>query len=238
MNDHSENLGRRGFLTAVGLVGAASALSLGSASTAGAAPRAAAAADGKGRHWSGSRSANGWPVKEGTGRPAGIAVHRVEGSNASVALLTGDVATVLLHVTRRFHYEIRTLGAGQVHGHTEDRTVRADQESNYLSGTAVALCPDLYPAGARGGLFPHEVTVVRDILAECQAVVRWGGDDPVAPKEGHFQIDVRPGDAGLRKLAEKIEKWNRTPGEGAGTIDAFTPRRLRAAEAMRARQRA
>ncbi|MDQ0811024.1 hypothetical protein QFZ63_002738 [Streptomyces sp. B3I7] len=236
MNDHSENLGRRGFLTAVGLVGATSALSLGFAPAAGASPRTAPG-DGGG-HWSAGRSANGWPVKDASGGSDGIAVHRVEGSNASVALLAGDVATVLLHVTRRFHYEIRTLGAGDVHGHTTDRSVRADQESNHLSGTAVAICPDLYPAGARGGLFPHEVAVVRDILAECRAVVRWGGDDPHVPKEGHFQIDVPPGDAGLRKLADTVERWNRTPGEGAGAVDAFTPSRLRAAKAMRARQRA
>jgi hypothetical protein len=235
VNDHSEKLGRRGFLTAVGLVGATSALSLGFAPAATASPRAAAGATGG--HWSGGRSANGWAVKDGAGGSDGIAVHRVEGSNASVALLAGDVATVLLHVTRRFHYEIRTLKAGDVHGHTTDRSVRADQESNYLSGTAVALCPDLYPAGARGGLFPHEIAVVRDILAECEAVVRWGGDDPDVPKEGHFQIDVRPGDAALRKLADTIEKWNRTPGKGAGATNAFTPQRLRAAKAMRTRQR-
>ena len=82
MNDHSENLGRRGFLTAVGLVGAASALSLGSASTAGAAPRAAAAAMGRAgtgpaaaRRCTPPRSsstATAWPPargRQGGGRP-------------------------------------------------------------------------------------------------------------------------------------------------------------------------
>jgi hypothetical protein len=163
VNDHSENLGRRGFLTAVGLLGAASALSLGSAPAAGASPRTAPGDEGG--HWSADRSANGWAVKDGT-----------DGS-------------------------------------------------------------DLYPAGARGGLFPREAAVVRDILAECEAVVRWG-DDPGTPKEGHFQIHVRPGDAGLRRPAATGEKWNRAPGRGAGAVDPFTPARLRAARAMRARQQA
>lgn len=67
-------------------------------------------------------------------------------------------------------------------------------ESNYSSETAIAIRPNTYPLGISGGLFPHELIVIRDILAEYDGVVRWGGDERV-PKESHFQVDVPPGDA-------------------------------------------
>nr|WP_042194603.1 hypothetical protein [Kibdelosporangium sp. MJ126-NF4]CEL21429.1 Phage endolysin [Kibdelosporangium sp. MJ126-NF4]CTQ96004.1 Phage endolysin [Kibdelosporangium sp. MJ126-NF4] len=132
-----------------------------------------------------------------------IAEHLVEGSSAAVALRTGAVATVLLYVARRFHYEIAPLKAGDITGFGTTRAVTARYEANYASGTAIAVLPGMYPTGARGCLFPHEVAVVRDILAECEGTVRWAGDEPT-PKEGHFQIAVAPGGAALRRVAEKL----------------------------------
>src|SRR5213593_1626209 len=67
------------------------------------------------------RSANGWPID-----PAAIATFRVEGSTASVALRQGYAADVLLHIARRWHYEIAPLDTGEgggVAGHTAQRTV-------------------------------------------------------------------------------------------------------------------
>src|SRR5690606_26733482 len=126
---------------------------------------------------------------------------------------------------------------GDVTGHTSDRNIATAFESNYLSGTAIAIRPDSYPLGAKDGLFPHELVVVRDILAECDGIVRWGGDEPT-PKESHFQIDVGPEDQRLRVLAAKISQWDRTPGKGAGSVDAFLPSRRRVARDMEQRQEA
>ncbi|HEY0690563.1 MAG TPA: M15 family metallopeptidase [Kribbella sp.] len=192
MNEPSGGtLGRRQFLSVAG--GVAAALSVGFA------PAALAAAPG-------SVSANGWPL-----RHEDIVEHKVEGSGAAVALRTGDVATVLLHVARRFHYEVASLLPGQV----SQTDGGAPFESNYLSGTAFAIRPDLYPAGVKGNLFPHELAVVRDILAECEGTVRWGGDFKRSPKEGHFQVDVKPGNAKLAKVARQIGQWG--PSKSAGT---------------------
>ncbi|GII92219.1 hypothetical protein [Sinosporangium siamense] len=77
--------------------------------------------------------------------------------------------------------------------------------------------------------------ILRDILAECDGVVRWGGDFKV-PKESHFQIDVPPGDKRLDALANRISGWNSTPGEGAGAVDPFTSKRLQAARVMKRKQ--
>lgn len=78
--------------------------------------------------------------------------------------------------------------------------------------------------------------VVRDILADCEGVVRWGGDEEV-PKESHFQIDVGPTDARLKAVAAKVGGWADSPGLGAGTGDAFDPDRRRATRRSERRQR-
>lgn len=222
-------LGRRGFLTGLGIVGATAVTSVGFAAPAVASQTAAPTTQ-----WLATTSENGWPVQVGNGEPNTIAAHKVEGANTAVVVLSGKVATVLLHVARRFHYEIATLHAGDVHGHTTDRAVAAAFESNHLSGTAIAIRPDLYPTGARGGLFPHEEMIVRDILAECQGVVRWGGDDRKMPKESHFQIDVPPGDARLARLAARIG----VSKEVGAPADPFAAERLRVAGELAQRQKA
>lgn len=210
-------LSRRGFLGAS--AGAAGALALLSAGEASAAP-----ADG--RTWSGNRSQNGWPV---LGKATSF---RIEGSDQTVRLADGDVATVLLQVARRFHYEIDSLRSGDVHGWSDDRRVATDYESNHLSGTAVAIRPVAYPAGSKGNLYPNELVVVRDILAELDGVVVWGGDF-ATPKESHFQIAVTPGHPRLKGVARRIRGWEAGPGdEGAGSVDAFDPQRRRKARAF------
>ncbi|MFD9029742.1 hypothetical protein ACFVZW_01055 [Streptomyces sp. NPDC059567] len=223
----SAHLGRRRFLT-VGLgVAAGATMWAGGASGTAAAASAPVPRD---KAWRSGRTANGWSVLDDP------QAFRIEGSDVVVALRGGEVATVLLHVARRFHYEIDTLTAGEIAGHTVSRTVKEAYESNYLSGTAIAIRPGGYPVGARDGFFSHELVVVRDILAECEGVVRWGGDE-ATPKESHFQIDVKPGDARLKALAARINGWSEAPSKGAGTVDALLPARRRAAQSMERRQR-
>lgn len=228
----STGLGRRRFLVAgAGVAGGAALVAGGMPGTAVAAPAPAAPAAPAAQEWQGRTSANGWRVV------GSAPSHRVEGAGGvSFTSLDGDVATVLTHVVRRYHYEIHTLGTGEVTGHTGARAVAAPYESNYLSGTAVAIRPAQYPVRARDGFFPQELVIVRDILADLEGVVRWGGDEST-PKESHFQIDVRPGDSGLRRVAAKLRGWDERPGAGAGTIDAVAPGRVKAAKALAARQR-
>jgi hypothetical protein len=201
----------------------------------GADPARATAAPGapSGMNWAGARSQNGWSLVS----PGQVRRLVVEGSDAAVALLPGDVSVILMHVARRFHYEVSTLRGGDVHGHVTGRGLAAPDESNYLSGTAIAIRPGQFPAGSGGNLFRPQLIVVRDVLAECAGVVRWGGDDR-RPKEGHFQIDVPPGDPGLRRVAARITAWREARGRGAGTpIDSTDPARRRAAVALQRRQR-
>ncbi|GGU11800.1 hypothetical protein [Streptomyces violascens] len=217
---------RRGILTGgLGLVGGALAVTgLPSTAYAGDRPQPSEATS----TWSKDTSANGWPVTDHDG----IAPHKVEGSPITVSLRGGDSATVLLYVARRFFYELDSeLRTEDISGHTTDRAVAAAYESNLLSGTALTIRPGAYPLGAKDGFFPQEIQVIRDILADCEGIVRWGGDEKL-PKESHFQIDVKPGDKKLPRVAAKIRSWDTTPGAGAGAIDPFTPQRRRDADAL------
>jgi len=209
-------LSRRGLLA---VVGAAAAGTAASAALPGAASAAPSPAPGSAPAlWTAPRSQNSWPVID----RASAGAFRVEGSDATATLLASagkpsDAATTLLYVARRFHYDVAPLDAGDIHGYTTDRTVAAGFESNHLSGTAIALRSQAYPVGSGGNLFPYEVATVRRILADCEGVVSWHGDDPVRPAEGHFSIGVEPGDTRLARVAAKIRGWEATPGMGAGT---------------------
>ncbi|MFE7125250.1 hypothetical protein [Streptomyces sp. NPDC057617] len=211
---------RRRFVGAAGAV--AGTVMLGSMGTAG---PAAAAGPASGDAWQGDLSANGWPVLEEAGE------FGIEGSGQSVRLANGEAAVILLYVARRFHYEIDQLRRGDVHGHTPSRRIHEPYESNYLSGTAIAIRPDAYPMGVKDGLYPHELLIVRDILAELDGSVVWGGDLST-PKESHFEIALKPGHPKVKGVARKIQGWNDTPGEGAGAVDAFLPDRLSRAKAF------
>lgn len=172
--------------------------------------------------WSYATSQNGWPVA-GSGAMERI---KVEGSNARVLLHPGAPALVLLHVARRFHYEVETLGTNDVVGHRDDRGVQAVYESNQLSGTALHLHPSRHPIGATGTLFPLQVAVLRDILAECDGVVRWGGDYCTQPAEGYFHLDAQPDDPTLKRVVARLNDWQTRPGLGAGgPVDVAEPAR-------------
>ncbi|MEU3848748.1 hypothetical protein [Streptomyces sp. NPDC029554] len=198
------------------------------------APRAAQAADAS---WNESRSANGWDVL--SANSAGTAAYDIPGTDLRVVLREGDVGTVLAYVAQRFHYDVTQLEArrGQIIGYSDNRQVKADFESNHLSGTALALYPDHYPLGIKGSFFPHQVAAIRDILAELQGVVRWGGDTE-SPKESAFFIDVPPGSDKLALVAGTLRQWSITPGRGAGTQNIEDPQRITAARRLAGKQAA
>lgn len=169
--------------------------------------------------WTGSRSANGWVTLSETRN------FRIEGSDQSVGLAEGDAATILLHIARRYHYEIGQLRDGDIHGHRTLGSIHERYESNYLSGTAIEIRPHAYPLGVRGGFYTAEMVVIRDILAEMRGAVAWGGDFKT-PKESHFEIACKPGHPKVTSTARRINDWNAGPGnEGAGATDAFDPKR-------------
>ncbi|WP_086563197.1 twin-arginine translocation signal domain-containing protein [Streptomyces africanus] len=183
-------------------------------------------------------STNGWEMERTADDRGHIYTRPVPGTPVEgVQVRMGDVETVLVHVIRRFHYEIDELRRGDLTGWRHPSKVRKGlAESNQASGTAVQIRPGSYPSGIRGGFFPQQEAVIRDILAECDGVVRWGGDDK-RPDEALFYIDAAPGDSRLAQTAEKIRHWDWTPGAGAGSgADPLQPSRKRAAERLARQQ--
>jgi len=182
----------------------------------------------------GTTSRNGWPMEKVVDDRGNIYTRPVPGTPLDgVQLRMGDVEVVLVHLIRRYHYEVEELQVGDVIGWRAPRTVRrSSPQSDQASGTAVRIRPEHYPAGASGGFFPLQISVIRDVLAELDGVVRWGGDDPT-PDEALFAIAVGPDDERLAAVARRLRGWQDDPARGAGTaVDVLAPVRRRAAQAL------
>ncbi len=167
--------------------------------------------------------------------PATIGTFRIEGTAATVALRRGAVAVVLLHIARRWHYEIGPLDTGEgggVVGHVG--AARGAFAANYRSGTAIALHPTAYPVNGSEPLWPHHEAIVRDILVDCAATVAWGGD--LTPtKASHFHVVAGPRDRTLAGVAARLESGVHAPfsAQTAGTVaDPATPERRDAARRL------
>ncbi|WP_157408414.1 hypothetical protein [Actinoplanes sp. N902-109] len=126
----------------------------------------------------------------------------IQGSDATVRLLPGPAATLLLYAARRFHYEVDTLHPGEV-------VASAD-------GTTLDLRPHWYAVGVSGGLLPYQVAVVRDILAGSGGMLAWGGDDAGQPREGRFRLTVAPANARLRTHARRLDGFERKRSQRIG----------------------
>ncbi|MBB1260839.1 hypothetical protein [Streptomyces alkaliterrae] len=190
------------------------------------------------QQWRGDRSENGWSI-----RPSEIRDFHISGAGGLKARLHPLAAPVLLHIARRWHYEVLPLDEGgeKVLGHTADREVGAPFESNHLSGSAIALRPAAFPLSGTEPLWPHQDTIVRDILLDCAGTVVWGGD--LTPtKISHFHLAVRPGDRKLARVAAALDPATREaapeapPQAGAGADPATPGRRARARGLQRAQQ--
>ncbi|MER7047237.1 hypothetical protein [Streptomyces jumonjinensis] len=175
-------------------------------------------------------SANGWTIEKEANRISTVWTRPVAGTGLKVDVRIGDAEAILLHVIRRFHYEVEQLHRVDLAGWQAIGELRKGRpESNLASGTAVRIRPG---ARAKGGFFPPQEVVVRDILAECEGVVRWGGDDGEVD-ESLFYLDARPDDERVRELGDRLRAWGATPGEGAGAaVDVRSPARLRRADRL------
>ncbi|MFE6285607.1 hypothetical protein [Streptomyces sp. NPDC057877] len=184
----------------------------------------------------GRPSANRWDMQKEVDAGGDIATCSVPGTGLTVAVRVGDVETVLVHVVRRFHYEVDALGRDgeprPVEGWVAPSSVRDSRspESNRASGTAVVIRPGSYPPGATGGFTAAQRLVIRDIIADTEGIVRWGGDDRHRPYEGLFYLTARPDSPRLAKVAERLRTWGTTSGLAAGTlVDTAQPSRRRRA---------
>lgn len=219
---------RRTVLRTAALTGAATAVNS-------ALPTASASAAGRRKPKRPATSANGWTIQANTDRDSQVWTRSVAGTGLNVAVWIGDVEMILLHVVRRFHYEIEEIQRIDLTGWCGiSKLHKGLPESNLASGTAVRIRPG---ARAKGGFFPLQELVLRDVLADCAGVVRWGGDDREVD-ESLFYIAVGPHDKRVRTVADKLRGWAATPGEGAGAaVDVLSPSRRSRADSLARAQR-
>lgn len=167
-------------------------------------------------------SQNGWPIL----RADQVASTIIEGSGAKIALTKGPAGVILRHVVRRFNYELTELGTGDITAFDLGVQDPLLEQSNLASGTAVSILPSFYVPGSRQNFFDTQVIVLRDILAECEGVIKWGGDFESRTAEGYFQIDVPPDSPLITSVGLKISAWDASKDQGAGTqIDVVDPER-------------
>lgn len=153
-------------------------------------------------------SQNGWRAND----RSLIASYTLPGGR--VAVRKGDVATVLVYVGKRFDSEVEPLVWPGIWGYAE-RPIRGSSTtlSNHASGTALDLNAPRHPLGKRGTFSKRQVRAIKRILADCEGVIRWGGNYRNRKDEMHFEINA--GSAAVRNLARKIRAGDK-PGPSGG----------------------
>ncbi len=132
-----------------------------------------------------ANSENGWPlVVEAQLEPLAWLPNNAR-------LLAGPVAQVLGYVARQFAARVEpitstssfrpkaTIGSGSTY-------------SNHASGTALDMNGGRHPQGSKDTFTGPQVGAIRQILAECSGVLRWGGDYPM-PITDEMHFEIRPG---------------------------------------------
>ena len=139
-------------------------------------------------------SQNGWPLSPKRSR------RRVPGSNAYIEVVTGKAGDILLYVAEQFHKRVEPLRSADTGGYSYRKIAGTGVWSNHASASAIDLNWDLHPYGKRGTFSAKQVKAIREILAECAGVVRWGGDySGSGVDEQHFEIVTSPSKlAGLK----------------------------------------
>ncbi|GCB46623.1 hypothetical protein [Streptomyces sp. NL15-2K] len=154
-------------------------------------------------------SQNGWQIQNQANHVSTVWTRSVSGTGLRVDVRIGLPELLLLHIARRFHYEVQELRAGDVQGWSRiGRTPLTSPASNLSSGTALRLVPG---ARSRGSYFPQQVRTIRDIVSGCAGAVRWGGDDdPV--DESLYYLTAGPDSGELMRVAPKFQEWSERLG--------------------------
>ncbi|MFB6552614.1 hypothetical protein [Streptomyces sp. NPDC056405] len=162
-------------------------------------------------------SQNGWEIQTQANHVSTVWSRSVSGAGLRVDVRIGLPELLLLHIARRFHYEVRELRADGVRGWSRiGRTPLTSPASNLSSGTALRIVPG---ARAQGSYFPQQVRTIREIVGDCAGTVRWGGDDD-SVDESLYYLAVGPDSEELLRVAPKFQEWSDRLGAGAGVITA------------------
>lgn len=150
-------------------------------------------------------SQNGYPVLDSLEdcKYYTIVVER----NVKVPLSSQDAGWVLANLLRRFDRKVEPLNRSDTHGYNKRQIAGSEEYSNHASGTAVDANATKHPQGKTGTFTPEQVAEIRDLLADFDGTVKWGGDFRVLKDEMHFEIVGTPAEVNL--VARRLKKFNK-----------------------------
>ena len=136
-------------------------------------------------------SENGWPViKDQSDKK--LKVIRLARTNIPLRLHK-DAAKLLAYVAVRFDKEVSSLrlnnktGFQDEGGYNYRKIDGTTKFSNHASGTAIDLNWQKFPMFKRN-MSKKQVAACRAIVADCEGLVRWGGDYTRAVDQMHFEV--------------------------------------------------
>lgn len=171
------------------------------------------------------RSYNSWsasPDKASIGVNAN-AVARKTAKKFPGGVKSGDVEFLLMYLAGEIHRRVEPLGTG-CWGYAYRQNRNANNLSCHASGTAIDVNAPAHPNGKRGTWSAKKKTEVREILAECGGVIRWGEDFGGTVDGMHFEIH---GDAAaVKKAADALRKRLAPPKPVAKPVPKWFKRNL------------
>jgi len=138
-----------------------------------------------------SKSENGWEVIKDQSDKR-LTVARLAKSDIPLRLHK-DAAKLLAYVAVRFDKEVSPLRLNNKPGFQDDggynfRKIDGSTKfSNHASGTAIDLNWQRFPMFKRN-MTKKQVAACQAIAADCEGLIRWGGDYTRAVDQMHFEI--------------------------------------------------
>lgn len=171
-------------------------------------------------------SYNGWPASQD---PSAINIVKF-GDNYGFPFpggaRGGDVHTVLGYVATQLHKRVEPCVSGWCWGYNYRANVNNPSTlSCHSSGTAIDWNAPDHPNGASKTFTSAQVGTIRQILAEVQGAIQWGGDYTGTKDEMHFEIIVSA--ATLAPIAASLA--GTTPPPSGDWLDMATQADLEAA---------
>lgn len=137
-------------------------------------------------------SYNGWPAAKNAGAIDIDAEFTAAGRRFPGGVKRGPVSVVFRYLIEQFDRrveEVDLYDPGDEWGYYYKPSANSPNLiSCHSSGTAVDINATRHPNGKRGTFTTGQVTAIRQILAELDDVVFWGGDFKTTPDEMHFEI--------------------------------------------------
>lgn len=150
-----------------------------------------------------SNSENGWPViKDQSDKK--LTVVRLAGTDIPLRLHK-DAAKLLAYVAVRFDKEVSALRTSNKPGFQDEggynfrKIDGSTKYSNHASGTAIDLNWQKFPMFRRN-MTKKQVAACQTIVADCEGLIRWGGDYTRAVDQMHFEVAPKV-------TAEQIKKF-------------------------------